>query len=64
MSADGRVIGTYMHGLFGDDRQRAAWLARFAATGDDPLRRCWSSARSTRWPRIWQRISISIACSR
>ena len=31
VSADGRVIGTYMHGLFGDDRQRAAWLARFAA---------------------------------
>jgi adenosylcobyric acid synthase len=32
MSADGRVIGTYVHGLFGDDRQRAAWLARFKAT--------------------------------
>jgi adenosylcobyric acid synthase len=31
MSADGRVIGTYVHGLFADDRQRAAWLARFAA---------------------------------
>jgi len=32
MSADARVIGTYVHGLFGDDRQRAAWLARFKAT--------------------------------
>jgi adenosylcobyric acid synthase len=32
VSADGRVIGTYVHGLFGDDRQRAAWLARFSAT--------------------------------
>jgi len=31
MSPDGRVIGTYVHGLFADDRQRAAWLARFAA---------------------------------
>jgi adenosylcobyric acid synthase len=30
VSADGRVIGTYVHGLFGDDRQRAAWLKRFA----------------------------------
>jgi adenosylcobyric acid synthase len=30
-SADGRVIGTYIHGLFADDRQRAAWLKRFAA---------------------------------
>jgi adenosylcobyric acid synthase len=32
MSADGRVVGTYIHGLFADDRQRAAWLKRFAAT--------------------------------
>jgi adenosylcobyric acid synthase len=31
ISADGRVIGTYIHGLFADDRQRSAWLQRFAA---------------------------------
>jgi adenosylcobyric acid synthase len=31
VSADGRVSGTYIHGLFADDRQRAAWFARFAA---------------------------------
>ncbi len=31
VSADGQVIGTYIHGVFGDDRQRAAWLARFKA---------------------------------
>jgi adenosylcobyric acid synthase len=31
VSADGRVIGTYIHGLFGDDRQRTAWLARLGA---------------------------------
>ena len=30
VSADGRVIGTYIHGLFADDAQRSAWLARFA----------------------------------
>jgi adenosylcobyric acid synthase len=30
-SMDGRVIGTYVHGLFADDRQRGAWLARLGA---------------------------------
>ena len=28
---NGRVAGTYVHGLLADDRQRAAWLARLAA---------------------------------
>jgi len=31
ISRDGRVMGTYIHGLFADDRQRAAWLARLGA---------------------------------
>src|SRR6202163_60150 len=31
VSADGQVIGTYIHGIFCDDRQRSAWLERFAA---------------------------------
>ena len=31
VSGDGRVCGTYLHGLFADDRQRAAWLARLGA---------------------------------
>jgi adenosylcobyric acid synthase len=31
VSADGRIVGTYIHGLFTDDRQRSAWLRRFAA---------------------------------
>ena len=31
VSADGRVMGTYIHGLFGDDRQRSAWLTRLGA---------------------------------
>ena len=36
-SADGRVIGTYLHGLFADDAQRAAWLVRLGgrASGFD-----------------------------
>jgi adenosylcobyric acid synthase len=32
VAADGRVIGTYIHGLFANDRQRGAWLARFNRT--------------------------------
>ncbi len=31
VSADGRVAGCYVHGLYTDDRQRAALLARFDA---------------------------------
>ncbi|EFH11982.1 cobyric acid synthase [Teichococcus cervicalis] len=30
-SADGRVAGTYVHGFFSADAQRAAWLARLGA---------------------------------
>jgi adenosylcobyric acid synthase len=33
-SPDGRVVGTYLHGLFVDDAQRAAWLARFGGQTD------------------------------
>jgi adenosylcobyric acid synthase len=35
IAADGRVIGTYIHGLFADDRQRAAWLQRCGAGGSN-----------------------------
>lgn len=31
VSADGRIMGTYVHGLFGDDRQRAALMALLGA---------------------------------
>lgn len=31
-SADGRVAGTYLHGLFGHDAQRDAWLTRLGAS--------------------------------
>src|SRR5262249_57388024 len=31
VSPSGRVLGTYVHGLFADDRQRSAWLARLGA---------------------------------
>ena len=31
VSADGRAMGCYVHGLFADDRQRASWLERLNA---------------------------------
>ncbi len=31
VSRDGRIAGTYLHGLFADDGFRAAWLAQFGA---------------------------------
>jgi adenosylcobyric acid synthase len=31
ISADGRVAGCYVHGMFGDDRQRRHWLTRIGA---------------------------------
>ena len=31
ISADGRVAGSYLHGFFAHDAQRAAWLARLGA---------------------------------
>jgi adenosylcobyric acid synthase len=34
ISPDGRVMGAYVHGLFGDDRQRAAWLAGLGARSE------------------------------
>ena len=34
VSADGRVAGCYVHGLYADDRQRAAFLARLGAASD------------------------------
>jgi len=32
VSANGQVFGTYVHGLFADDRQRSAWLERLGGT--------------------------------
>ncbi|MCZ4432714.1 cobyric acid synthase [Agrobacterium sp. SOY23] len=35
ISPDGRVFGTYIHGLFADDRQRGAWLERLGGQDTD-----------------------------
>ncbi|HTR12729.1 MAG TPA: cobyric acid synthase [Roseiarcus sp.] len=34
VSSDGRVAGAYAHGLFADDRQRAAWLSLLGARSE------------------------------
>lgn len=34
ISTDGRVQGSYLHGMFSDDDFRAAWLAGFGATSE------------------------------
>ena len=36
IGADGLVTGSYVHGLFGDARQRRAWLARIGVEGSGP----------------------------
>ncbi len=36
-SADGRIAGCYVHGLFASDAFRAAWLPAFAASATAPL---------------------------
>ncbi|MBD2750072.1 cobyric acid synthase [Microvirga sp. BT688] len=35
ISANGRVVGTYVHGLFADDRQRSRWLKLLEAETSD-----------------------------
>lgn len=35
ISPDGRVFGTYIHGLFADDSQRSAWLERLGGQGTE-----------------------------
>jgi adenosylcobyric acid synthase len=37
MSADGRVMGCYLHGLFAADEFRSAFLARLGASGPSGL---------------------------
>ncbi len=49
ISADGRVMGTYVHGLFADDRQRAAWLARLGAGPSTVAHHALIEATLDRW---------------
>ena len=38
MSADGRIAGSYLHGMFADDEFRKAWLAGFGVEGQGSYR--------------------------
>lgn len=38
MSADGRITGSYLHGMFADDEFRKAWLAGFGVEGQGSYR--------------------------
>jgi adenosylcobyric acid synthase len=35
LSAEGRIAGTYLHGFFNDDRQRAAWIERLGGSASE-----------------------------
>ncbi len=65
VSADGRVAGCYLHGLFAGDDFRRAFLARLGGSGEPASStRRGSRRRSTRSPIISNAISTSRACSR
>ena len=64
VSARGEVRGRYVHGLFSDDGQRAAWLERIGALLRPSLIPRRSNACSTGSPRTWRRMPSSTRCSR
>jgi adenosylcobyric acid synthase len=60
-SADGRIFGTYIHGLFSDDRQRTAWLARLGA---GPARIAYDELIETTLDRLAEHLTTSIDVDR
>ncbi|MCK7510840.1 MAG: hypothetical protein MZV70_46745 [Desulfobacterales bacterium] len=64
VSPDGRIVGTYLHGLFDAPAVTARWLAALGlddcgvpALGDLPR----ATASTTGWPITWRRMSTSSA---
>ena len=60
VSADGRVTGSYLHGLFAGDDFRHAFLTALRSArrdSDVALRDHGRRRRSTHWPIIWRAIS-------
>ncbi len=60
-SADGRVFGTYVHGLFADDRQRAAWLARL---GTESSGEAYEAGIETVLDALGRHIAAHVDCDR
>ena len=61
VSADGLVSGTYVHGLFSDDRQRAAWLARLGAP---PSSESYEAGIETVLDRFADHLETHLDCDR
>ena len=66
VSADGRVAGCYLHGLFGADAWRRYYLESLGGRADPLLDHAAlvETTPRTIWPPIWKRISISTGCWR
>ena len=62
VSADGRIAGCHVHGLFADPAFRAAYLATLGARSTGEITRSASTARSTRSQPRWNPHSRSIVC--
>ncbi len=61
VSADGRVCGTYVHGLFADDAQRAAWLARLGGRASGAS---YEDGVEAALDRLAQHIATYVDCDR
>jgi adenosylcobyric acid synthase len=61
VSADGRVSGAYVHGLFADDRQRARWLALLGARTSDLT---YEAAVEETLDRLADHLERHVACDR
>jgi adenosylcobyric acid synthase len=61
ISPDGRIIGTYIHGLFTDDRQRTAWLGRLDA---GPARIAYDELVDTTLDRLAEHLTTSVDLDR
>ena len=61
VSADGRVWGTYVHGLFADDAQRAAWLARLGGQAGGAS---YEDGVEAALDRLAQHIATYVDCDR